>query len=110
MRDTTERIKRIKLRVKKLQRTSETRLINALSALCIILSLSLVGVIGAMTGGSWAAVSGLYGTMLLYEDAGGYVLVGIITFAVAVIITTLCLRYRENLKRVRNTSRNVIKK
>jgi len=100
MHDTTERIKRVKLRVRKLQCTSETRLINALSVLCIILSLSLVGVIGVMTGGSWGIVSGLYGTMLLYEDAGGYVLVGIIAFIVAVIITTLCLRYRGNIKRV----------
>lgn len=100
MHDTTERIERVKLRVKKLQRTSETRLINALSVLCIILSLSLVGVIGVMTGGSWGTISGLYGTMLLYEDAGGYVLVGVIAFAVAVIITTLCLRYRGNIKRV----------
>lgn len=110
MHDTAERIKRVKLRVRKLQRASESRLINALSALCIVLSFSLVGVIGVMTGSSWGTVSGFYGTMLLYEDAGGYVLVGVIAFAVAVIITTLCLRYRENIKKVSNTSRNVIKK
>ncbi len=101
MHDTTERIKRVKLRVGKLQLISETRLINALSALCIILSFSLVGVIDVMTGGSCGTVSGLYGTMLLYEDAGGYVLVGVITFVVAVIITILCLRYRKNIKRVK---------
>jgi hypothetical protein len=101
MHDTTERVKRVKLRVGKLQRASGSRLINALSALCIILSLFLVGAIGAMTGGSPGTVSGLYGTILKlkYEDAGGYVLVGVIAFAVAVIITTLCLRYRENIKK-----------
>ena len=99
MHDTTERIKRVKLKVRKLQRASESRLINALSVLCIILSLSLVGVIGVMTGGSWGTISGLYGTMLLYEDAGGYVLVGVIAFVVAVTITILCLRYRGNIKK-----------
>lgn len=98
MHDTAERIKRVKLRVRRLQRTSESRLISALSVLCIILSLSLVGIIGAMLGGSRGIVSGLYGTMLLYEGAGGYVLVGVIAFVAAVIITTLCLRHRENIK------------
>lgn len=99
MHDTAERIKRVKLRARELQRTNKTRLISAFSALCIILSLSLAGVIGVMTGGSSGNVSGLYGTMLLYEDAGGYALVGIIAFVTAVIITTLCMRYRENMKK-----------
>lgn len=100
MLDTTERIKKVKLRVRKLQRKSKTRLISAFSALSIILSLSLVGVIGVITGGSSGNVTGLYGTMLLYEDAGGYALVGIIAFAAGVIITVLCLRYRRNIKKV----------
>ena len=39
--------------------------------------------------------------MLLREDAGGYVLVGVVSFAAAAAITALCfrLRIRENQKK-----------
>ena len=39
--------------------------------------------------------------MLLREDAGGYVLVGVVSFAAAAAITALCfrLRNRENQKK-----------
>ena len=36
--------------------------------------------------------------MLLYEDAGGYVLVGVAAFAAAVVITALCMKYRDREK------------
>ena len=48
------------------------------------------------------AVQGLNGaTMLLREDAGGYVLVGVVSFAAAAAFTVLCfrLRNRENQKK-----------
>ena len=39
--------------------------------------------------------------MLLREDAGGYVLVAVVSFAAAAVITALCfrLRKRENQKK-----------
>ena len=45
--------------------------------------------------------SSVFGTMLLREDAGGYVLVAVISFAAASAITALCfrLRTRENQKK-----------
>ena len=47
------------------------------------------------------AAQGVFGTMLLREDAGGYVLVAVVSFAAAVAITALCfrLRIRENRKK-----------
>ncbi len=44
--------------------------------------------------------------MLLREDAGGYVLVAVVSFAAAVVITALCfrLRNRENQKKTGRTS------
>ena len=50
-----------------------------------------------MTYGAWGA----FGAMLLREDAGGYVLVAVVSFAAAVVITALCfrLRNRENQKK-----------
>ena len=38
---------------------------------------------------------GMYGTILLHEDAGGYVLVAVISFTVAVVITALCIKFRK---------------
>ena len=47
------------------------------------------------------AVWGVFGAMLLREDAGGYVLVAVLSFAAAAAITALCfrLRIRENQKK-----------
>ncbi len=44
---------------------------------------------------------GVFGAMLLREDAGGYVLVAVVSFAAAAAITVLCfrLRNRENQKK-----------
>ena len=42
-----------------------------------------------------------FGAMLLREDAGGYVLVAVVSFAAAAAITALCMRFRirENRKK-----------
>ena len=47
------------------------------------------------------ATRGVFGTMLLREDAGGYVLVAVVSFAAAAAITALCFRLknRENQKK-----------
>ena len=47
------------------------------------------------------AAWGAFGAMLLREDAGGYVLVAVVSFAAAAAITALCfrLRNRENQKK-----------
>ena len=39
--------------------------------------------------------TGMYGTILLHEGAGGYVLVAVISFTVAVVITALCIKFRK---------------
>ena len=99
MYNTTERIRRVKLLTRELQHKRETILLGGLSALCLVLSFSLVGVIRSMTGGVQGKAKGTYGAMLLHEDAGGYVLVGVIAFAVATVITVVCIRYREKSKK-----------
>ena len=65
-----------------------------LSALCLLLTVSLVGAISAFSGQGQSYVPGLYGATMLLEDAGGYVLVGALAFIAAVAITVLCIRYR----------------
>ena len=41
------------------------------------------------------ATQGIFGAMLLREDAGSYVLVGVVCFTLATVITALCFRLRN---------------
>ena len=99
MYDTSARVARVKVRVRQLRRRREKRAIGALSALCLLLAASLVRALSAVTGGAPAMEQGMYGTMLLYDGAGGYVLGGVVSFTVAVIVTALCMKYRNREKR-----------
>ena len=40
-------------------------------------------------------VPGMYGSALLYSSAGGYVLAGVLSFALGVAVTVLCIRYKK---------------
>ena len=68
-----------------------------------LLFASLVEAITAFTGSGHSAAISMYGSILLHEDAGGYVLVGVISFITAVVITVLCIRYRERNKKKQTT-------
>ena len=50
------------------------------------------------------AAQGVFGAMLLREDAGGYVLVAVAAFAAAVVLVIACVRLHEREKR-RNRSK-----
>ena len=56
---------------------------------------------GTVIGPGQTAAWGAFGAMLLREDAGGYVLVAVVSFAAAAAITALCIRLRskENRKK-----------
>ena len=56
---------------------------------------------GTVVGPGQTATWGVFGAMLLRKDAGGYVLVAVVSFAAAAAITALCfrLRNRENQKK-----------
>ena len=98
--DTTARVARVRARTRQLRRRArEKRAIGALSALCAALVAALAGTISALTQASPAAGPGMYGSMLLYQNAGGYVLVGVASFTAAVVITALCMKYRNREKK-----------
>ena len=94
-----ERVLLVRRRARQLRRQRENRLLGGLSSLCAALSFALVaafsGLSGAAQGGT---VLGLYGATMMFEDAGGYVLVGLLCFAAAAVITLLCIRHREKNK------------
>ncbi|HZK42352.1 MAG TPA: hypothetical protein VFD14_05190 [Clostridia bacterium] len=95
MRDLADRIRLVKERARALRDKREKRFLWALTALSLMLSLALFQVLAGVTGDQrGASVQDMLGATLLYEDAGAYVLVGLVSFFLAVTITALCLRHR----------------
>ena len=82
-------------------RRRQRRGIYVLSAACMLLFAVLTQAANTVIGQGQTAVWGVFGAMLLREDAGGYVLVAVVSFAAAVVITALCfrLRNRENRRK-----------
>ena len=95
------RVALVKQRVRENTRRRQRRGIYGLSAMCMLLFAALMQAAGTVVGPGQTAAWGAFGAMLLREDAGGYVLVGVVCFAAAVVITALCfqLRKRENQKK-----------
>ena len=73
------------------------RILSILLLRCMVLTQAAGTVVGPGQPEAW----GVFGAMLLREDAGGYVLVGVVSFAAAAAFTALCfrLRNRENQKK-----------
>ena len=101
MYDTARRVALVKQRVRENTRRKRQRGIYGLSAACMLLFAVLMQVAGTVIGQGQTAAQGVFGAMLLREDAGGYVLVAVVSFAAAAVITALCirLRSRENQKK-----------
>ena len=101
MYDTARRVALVKQRVRENTRRRQRRGIYGLSAMCMLLFAALMQTAGTVVAPGQTAAWGSFGAMLLREDAGGYVLVGVVSFTAATVITALCfrLRIRENQKK-----------
>ena len=106
MYDTEKRIELVKKRMYEYHRRQEWRTVCRLSVLCTLLFLSLVGAMGIMQNEP-INVTGMYGAILLHEDAGGYVLVAVVSFNVAVVITALCIKFRKRGQKSQDTENHV---
>ena len=101
MYDAAKRVALVKQRVRENNRRRQRRGIYGLSAACMLLFAVLMQAADAFAVQGQTAAWGVFGAMLLREDAGGYVLVAVVSFAAAAAITALCfrLRNRENQKK-----------
>ena len=101
MYDTARRVALVKQRVRENTRRRQRREAISLSAACMLLFAALMQAADAFAAQGQTATWGVFGAMLLREDAGGYVLVAVVSFAAAAAITALCfrLRSRENQKK-----------
>ena len=98
MYDTARRVALVKQRVRKNTRRRQQHGIYGLSAACMLLFAVLMQAISTVVRPGQTAAWGSFGAMLLREDAGGYVLVGVVSFAAAAAITALCFRLRNREK------------
>ena len=99
MYDTARRVAFVKQRVRENTRRKQRRGIYGLSAACMLLFAVLTQAAGTVVAPGQTAAWGVFGAMLLREDAGGYVLVAVVSFAAAVVITALCFRLRSKENR-----------
>ena len=101
MYDTARRVALVKQRVRENTRRRQRRGIYGLSAACMLLFAVLMQAAGTVVGSGQPEAWGVFGAMLLREDAGGYVLVAVVSCAAAAAITALRFRLRswENQKK-----------
>ena len=101
MYDTARRVALVKQRVRENARRRQRREAISRSAVCLLLFAVLTQAVGTVVGPGQPEAWGVFGAMLLREDAGGYVLVAVVSFAAAAAFTVLCfrLRNRENQKK-----------
>lgn len=95
MYDTARRVALVKKRRHEYARRKQQREICGLSAACMLLFAALMQTASTVVGPGQSAARGVFGAMLLREDAGGYVLVAVVSFAAAVVITALCFRLKS---------------
>ena len=95
MYDTARRVALVKQRVRENTRRRQRREAISLSAACMLLFAVLTQAAGTVIAPGQTAAWGVFGAMLLREDAGGYVLVAVVSFAAAVVITALCFHLRK---------------
>ena len=95
MYDTARRVALVKQRVRENTRRKRQRGIYGLSGACMLLCAALMQAAGTVVGPGQPEAWGVFGAMLLREDAGGYVLVAVVSFAAAAAITALCIRLRN---------------
>ena len=106
MYDTARRVALVKQRVRENTRRRQRREVISLSAACILLCAALMQTAGTVVAPGQTAAWGVFGAMLLREDAGGYVLVAVVSFAAAAAFTALCFRLRNRENREKDGADN----
>ena len=102
MYDTARRVALVKQRVRENTRRRQRREVGGLSAVCLLLLAALMQTVGTVVAPGQTAAWGSFGAMLLRQDAGGYVLVGVASFTAAAVLTVVCMRLHEREKREKN--------
>lgn len=94
-----ERIRSLHARMDHLNRVREKRKTGAIGSACIVIAACLILLLFGSGMPYTGGTAGMYsGASMLFGNAGGYVLVAIVAFTSAVIITVLCIRHQREPK------------
>ena len=106
MRTALERVEAMHERGRLLRRARDKTINTVLGTVSFFMLAGIV-VIALLSGGGLHPVGdiGQTGSSLLYEGVGGYVLVAVISFTAAVVITVLCMRWNSRKKLGTGTGR-----
>ena len=100
MKTDSERIELMHKRARRIRNKDEFIRIAAYAAASIILLIGITAITMLESGAQHSIEGGqLVGTSMLDSNVGGYVLVAVIAFVVAVILTVVLIRYRDRSKK-----------
>jgi len=96
MKTYEQRIMLMHLRAEKIQKKKDAIWMAVSSISSVLILVFLIGFV-SLTDGSLHTVgeAGFSGNSMLADSAGGYVLVGVIAFIVAVVFTLACLKIKD---------------
>lgn len=92
---TEIRVQEIHRRTRRYRQRYENRSLSSLTAFSLFLLAGICALLQRTQAGGVSAVTEGYGSVLLREGAGEYIVVGIAAFVVGVAVTILCIRYRK---------------
>ena len=96
MKSQEERLRQLHARAAELTEQKERRTLNALRAVSVFLFVCLAGVISVFSGLQNAGgPESFTGSSLVDSSVGGYVLVAVLAFAAAVVITVICMKKKD---------------
>ena len=103
MRSSEELLAGIRRREATLRIRRQRQGIGELSALSMLLTVALALCFTTVRGAAPTSTAQTgYGSILLGEGAGGYVLAGVLAFMAGVIITVLCIRWRRKQNKIQD--------
>lgn len=98
--DIDESMRLIQIRSREIIYRKKRRNIYYLATLAAAVFIAFVVTIYSLTGFGQASVgSSAYGAYMLSEEAGGYIVIGVICFVLAVILTLICVKYADKAKK-----------
>lgn len=100
MLNSDEKVALLHAKMKARRQARERRNTAALGVVCAILAVCLFTLVFKAGTSYNGGTANLYsGASMLFENAGGYVLIAVVSFAAAVVITLLCIRGNNKKKK-----------
>ena len=100
MRTQEERVSDLHLRMAERNRTRERRKTGLMNAASAVLTVCLLLIIGERSFAHHGGTAGMYsGAMMLFENAGAYVLVALLAFMIGAAVAVVCIHRQRKEKR-----------